>query len=414
MNRPRSRRVAALAVLVLLVVPAASAAEEENDRPPQVSPDQPIVRGGEVVDGWRFAGLPLVSYASDVGLTLGAALFFYRGVEGYPGEQQSATLSFSYATRGPKAFDLGWGRPRIFGALEFRLNLHLAEDQRMPYWGEGARLGGLDVPAGFGTPPEPYRYHDRRIFAAVVLRGPLFGPVGWHLRTRYLNVGIPEAGPLLAASVPPGRRGGRVLLGEVGLLYDTRDRSLATRRGLFIAASAFVAPYFAKVSDFALHGYNGNVRFYVPLWPGAAIAVRGMYDRKLPGVPGRDDGEREAIPFYERMMYEGYSYDEGLGSASTIRGIARYRISGEEKMLANAQVRVNLFTVHPAGKSLEFGLSAGVDAGRARQPGYEAVEDAGVAAGLRIIWDRAILLRVEMAQARGGDRGLYVAFGEQF
>jgi len=42
------------------------------------------------------------------------------------------------------------------------------------------------------------------------------------------------------------------------------------------------------------------------------------------------------------------------------------------------------------------------------------VDGAGVAAGLRIIWDRAVLLRVEMARARGGDQALYVAFGEQF
>ena len=205
-----------------------------------------------------------------------------------------------------------------------------------------------------------------------------------------------------------------MLLAEAGLLYDRRDRPIATREGLFLSASGFLAPFVSGVSDFAFHGYNVTARFYVPLWPGAALAFRGLYDHKLAGLPWSNKGDHDAVPFFERMLYEGYTYDEGLGSASTIRGIARYRVSGEQKLLGNAQLRVNLLTLHLAGKSQEIGVTGGVDAGRAWQPGYEPVDGAGVAAGLRIIWDRAVLLRVETARARGGDQALYVAFGEQF
>ncbi len=392
---------------------AAETGKQSSSSPSAASPDQPVIKAGEV-DGWNFAALPFFSYGSDVGVTVGGALFFYSDVAGYPGEQQSASLSFSYAARGPKSLDMGWGRPRILGALELRLNLHLADDSRMPYWGEGAQLGGLPVPAGWGTPPEPYRYHDRRAFFAVILRGPIYGPLGWHVRGRYLDVSVRERGPLLASSMPPGAGGGQVLLAEAGLLYDTRDRPLATRRGLFLGASAFFSPVVSGLSEFSFHGYDGAVRLYIPLWSGATIALRGIYDRKLAGVPGREEDARSAVPFFERMLYEGYTYDEGLGSASTVRGIARYRLAGEEKMLANAQLRVNLFTLHLFGKSQEFGVSGGVDAGRAWQPGYDAVDALAFAGGLRIIWDRAVLLRVELAKARGGDQGLYVAFGEMF
>ena len=75
---------------------------------------------------------------------------------------------------------------------------------------------------------------------------------------------------------------------------------------------------------------------------------------------------------------------------------------------------MNLFTLHLVGKSQEFGFTAGVDAGRAWQPGYEYVDGAGEAVGLRVIWDSAVLLRVEMARAAGGEDTLYVAFGEMF
>ncbi len=377
-------------------------------------PDLPVVEAPVQVEGWHFAGVPLVSYASDVGLTLGGALFFYEPLPDHPTEQQAFTVGLSWATRGPHSIDLGWGTRRILGtSLQTGLNVHLHDDPRMPYWGEGARLGGLSTPPGFGTPPEPYRYHDRRIFASFTVRASIAGPVGWHVRVRYLNVGVPAQSALLAASAPPGARGGRVALGEVGLLYDSRDRELGTRRGLFVSAAAFVAPELAGVSDFAFHGWDASARVYLPLWFGATLATRALYDIKLAGVPTVRSAAA-AVPFFERSLYEGVSYNEGLGGGGTIRGIARYRLAGEEKLLVNVQLRLNLLTTHLAGKMQELGVSAGVDAGRARQPGYDAVDGAGAAVGLRFVWDRAILFRIEMGRARGGDDTLFVAFGELF
>jgi hypothetical protein len=395
-----------------LILLCALAAEEPMKETPHGN--EPVIEAPGEINGWHFAGVPIASYGSDVGLTLGAALFFYKPIPGYPNEQHSANISLSYATRGPRALDAGGSAQRLFGTpLRAFVNLHAADDPLMPYWGEGARLGGLPTPPGFGTPPEPYRYHDRRIFAAAILRGPIFRALGWHLRVRLLDVDVAEQNALLAASAPPGARGGRVMLGEVGLLYDTRDREIGTRSGVFATAAAFAAPQLGGVSDFAFHGYDAHVRLYVPLWLGATLAMRGLYDNKLAGVPSVGS-KASAVPFFERSLYEGLSYNEGLGSAATIRGIARYRIAGDEKMMANVQLRLNLFTTHFAAKTQEFGIDAGVDAGRASQPGFDAVDAAGVAVGLRFIWDRAILFRVEMGRARGGDNTLYVAFGEQF
>jgi hypothetical protein len=363
---------------------------------------------------WHFAAIPIASYSSDIGLLVGGALFFYAPLPDHPDERDEATLSASFATRGPRSLDTSWSKRRILGTpLGSMVNLHLGDDALMPYWGEGARLGGLGVPAGYGTPPAPYRYHDRRLFLAATLRGPIAGAFGWHVRARYLYVGVPEESALLAASAPPGARGGRVALGEAGLFYDTRDRDVGTRAGAFLSAALFAAPQLGGVSDFAFHGYDATARLYLPLGLGATLALRALYDRKLSGVPGRGDAER-AVPFFERTLYEGLTYGEGMGGAATVRGVARYRFAGDEKALGNAQLRLNLFTSHLAGKMQEYGLSAGIDAAWARQPGFDAVDGIGAALGVRFIWDRAILFRVEMGRAPGGDDTLYVAFGEQF
>ncbi len=363
---------------------------------------------------WHFAAIPLVSYGSDVGLTLGAGLYFYRPVTEHPEELQTASLSASYATRGPRALDGGLGLRRLFGtSLRTMLNVHLGDDDLMPYWGEGSQLGGLDVPAGFGTPPPAYRYHDRRLFLSGILRGAIAGPLGWHVRARWLDVDVAEPSELLAAAQPAGWRGGRVALGEVGLLLDTRDREVNTRSGVFASAAVFAAPRIQGVSDFSFHGYDGTLRVYVPLGF-ITVAARALYDRKIAGLPETQPSDASAVPFFERMLYEGISYNEGLGGASTIRGIARYRVSGEEKMLANLELRATVLTTRLASKTQEWGLDVGVDAGRARQPGYRDIEGTGATVGFRLVWDRALLLRIEMSRARGGDSTLYVSIGEMF
>lgn len=54
------------------------------------------------------------------------------------------------------------------------------------------------------------------------------------------------------------------------------------------------------------------------------------------------------------------------------------------------------------------------NAGRARQAGHAAVDALGVAAGVRMIWDHAVLARLDLARAPGGANDVYVAFGEMF
>ena len=241
--------------------------------------EEPRIETPLEVGRWHFAAVPIGSYLSDIGLLIGGALFFYAPIRDHPDERDEATISASYATRGPRSLDTSFSKRRLLGTrLRSMVNLHLGDDALMPYWGEGARLGGLDVPAGYGTPPVPYRYHDRRLFFAATLAGPIAGAFGWHVRARYLYLDVPEEGALLAASVPPGTRGGRVALGEAGLLYDTRDRDVGTRAGAFLTAAVFAAPQLGGVSDFAFHGYDASVRVYLPLGLGATLALRALYD----------------------------------------------------------------------------------------------------------------------------------------
>jgi hypothetical protein len=153
-----------------------------------------------------------------------------------------------------------------------------------------------------------------------------------------------------------------------------------------------------------MQGVNASAAFFLPLGRRATLAGRALYDRKLGDVP-----------FYERALYEGLSYGVGMGGGETIRGVARSRLSGDEKGLASLEVRAPLTNLYAfGGRQLQLGVGTGLDAGFARQAGYGAVTAIGGFAGLRALFDRAVLIRLEVGYAAQGGMAVYLATGEQF
>ncbi len=359
---------------------------------------------GASTDAFRFVAGPDANYGSDVGLTLGAGGSLYRATD-VPGRLERINIGATWASRGPRSLRMRWEAPRI-GSLGWglQLDLRLADDNREPYWGEGAALGGAATAAGFGAPPDPYRYHDRRAFLSLTARPPVAATPSLYFRARWLRLEMVDAGPLLGATRPRGVDGGGELLAESGLFLDTRDRDIGTHRGLLASCSVFVAPPIPALSAGTMGGASASLAVYVPLGRRATLAGRALYDRKL--------GQ---VPFYERALYEGMSYGVGMGGAETIRGVARSRVSGDEKGLASLEVRAPLAELHALhGTPLQLGIATGLDAGFARQAGYAVVAAVGGFAGLRALWDRAVLVRLEVGYAGQGGTAVYFVTGEQF
>jgi len=348
--------------------------------------------------------VPNVAYGSDIGLRVGVAGFVYRVAEVDPERRDRLSLGLAYSTRGPRFIEARWYDYRLLGTrAQTAWDLRLADDDLAPYWGEGARLGGLTVAPGSGTPPPEYRYHDRRIFASGLLAAPIVRSWSAYGRVRWLRVDMVAPGPLLAAERPLGFGGGDVALAEAGLLLDTRDQEAGTRRGLYVNVSLFGSPALGGPFAYSFTGGNVTFRQYLPLLPGARLAMRVMADMK-----------RGRVPFFERTIYEGVEFGDGLGGGETVRGVARYRLAGEDKLLANLELRMDLRTWHPFERSLDLGLGAGVDAGAAHQRNYSTVAALGGFAGVRLLWDEVILLRVELGYAAQGSAAVYISFGEEF
>jgi hypothetical protein len=389
--------------------PAATPGPQEgttvDEQPPGPAPSHEL----EIPPGplqLRIAFLPLVSYGSNVGLQLGAALLFYRSPAAGGPRRHWLAVGASWATRGPRAVEVKGERFDIAGTtLRAFYQVKYGSDDQAPYWGEGARLAPGDEP-GAGTPPPAYRYQSVGPWISVVGRhrlplGSLDGPWWAGGRVRFKQVDVFFPGEALEAARPPGFEGGTVTTLYASVLRDTRDEEISPSRGTSADAGVFAAP--PGLSDHAMWGVNVGLRGYRSLARQVVLAARTVYELKLGDVP-----------FHERTQLEGLDYGEGLGGPDTVRGVARARLSGEEKMLANLELRSILATVRPFGRPFELGVSLGADAGRARQRGYSAVSAAGAYAGLRAIWDRALLVRLEVAHAGQGAPAFYLAVDESF
>lgn len=407
-----------LAALLCAALAAAPATAPAGDRPGSAAPGaSPTPRGEDATAGpsrelmepvgplqLRVAVLPLVSYGSNVGLQLGGALLFYRSPEKGGGRRDWLAVGGSYATEGPRSLEVKGERLRVLDRpLRVFYQAKYAVDDLAPYWGEGGRLLPGDEP-GAGSPPPGYRYRAVGPWVSVIARHPLASAAGpWWAggRVRFKHVGVFTPGEALRAARPPGAGGGALTTFHAGAMRDTRDEEVSASRGTLVDASVFGAPPGLSVAP--LWGVNVGARAYRRLHPRLVLAVRGLWETKL--------GE---VPFHERSQVEGLDYGEGLGGPDTIRGVARARLAGEEKLLANLELRAVAATFRPFDRSLELGFSAGADAGRARQRGHPALSAAGVFGGLRLIWDRALVLRLEVGHAGQGAPAYYLAFDESF
>ena len=405
--------IAALLCAALAAAPATAPADGAGSTP-GASPtphaeDAKTATGRELAEPvgplqLRIAVLPLVSYGSNVGLQVGGALLFYRSPENGGGRRDWLAVGASYATEGPRSLEVKGERLTFFGRpLRAFYQAKYAVDDQAPYWGEGGRLLPGDAP-GAGSPPPAYRYRAVGPWVSVILRHPLASATGpWWAggRVRFKQLGVFSHGEALRAARPPGAGGGALTTFHAGAMRDTRDEEVSASRGTLVDAAVFGAPPGLSVAP--LWGVNVGARAYHRLHPRVVLAVRGIWEVKL--------GE---VPFHERSQVEGLDYGEGLGGPDTIRGVARARLAGEEKLLANLELRAIAATYRPGGRSLELGFSAGADAGRARQRGHPALSAASVFGGLRAIWDRALVVRLEVGHAGQGALSYYLAFDESF
>ncbi|HET6411272.1 MAG TPA: hypothetical protein VFG53_04385 [Anaeromyxobacter sp.] len=237
----------------------------------------------------------------------------------------------------------------------------------------------------------------------TTFRGDLAPPHLWFTRLRYLSQTVVKPSPLLLEQRPPGWQGGDIAVFSTGALLDTRDRELWTRRGVATEASLFANPSLGSLSQFGTHGADVTARGYASLWAGGSLAVRGLAEIR-----------RGDVPSFKWIRTEGIYGGEGLGGANSIRGVARDRISGPDKLNSTVELRQLALPLNLLARNFDLGFAGGFDTGWAHQPGYAPVSAAGAFVGFRMLVDRASHIRVDVGYAGLAPPAIYFLADDTF
>lgn len=351
------------------------------------------------------AVLPGLSFSSDVGLGLGVSGAIYRRAPDRTPYAWALHLQLFATTRGIQDHALGLD----LQGSHWRTSLGAGffSDRYRPYFGIGNETSST-TPAGAPTrDDESYGLKVPFVRARFLRRldGAWFGNIAYDLR--WLDTTV-RAGTRLDREAPTGAGGGLVGRVDLELLHDTRDEEASTTNGHYAAISGhFAAPNLG--SRFTFGGFAAELRgFRSPLDHDTALVFAG---RLLADVTWGD------VPVSELPVFGGRSRIEGLGGASSLRGIPRYRYLGQAKGLANAEVRTRVHRFAWGERTIDLWAVAFVDAGRvwarvaSDGPWWRLHYAAG--AGVRIAWVRDFVARLDVGYGEG-TLGVYGALDQLF
>ena len=222
---------------------------------------------------------------------------------------------------------------------------------------------------------------------------------------------------------------GNIFYLKFGLVFDTRDNEPAPNRGIWSEALILTAPSFMGNKPYSFTRLAITHRQYISI-----IKNKLVFAYRL-GYQGTIGG---SAPFYILpYMYFSFSRStkpDGLGGASTLRGILRNRIVGDGIAYGNLELRWKFARTTIFKQHFYFGLYGFLDGGQVvqeRPVDQESLPTVGphywdqshdsfhlsYGLGLRIVMNENFIIVVDYGIAndpRDGKSGFYVGVGNNF
>lgn len=407
-ERPRYPEHPALFAALALSLGAAAAPAQPAEAPSSQAADSSEGR-------WEVAGVPAVNYDTDEGFGYGAAVEVYRYGEDPP---YAFTLrpTLRFTTGGRRELTLFFDAPRLL-AGGWRLTAFAGLERQIatPYYGVGNEVPfDPSLDADDGPDPRYYRYGRTRMrLSADVQRRVSETPLRLLVGAGATRVGL---------DLRPGDRGTTLLAEELaaagegppegwynhvrgGLVWDSRDREVGTRRGVWSELLVQrVDDALGSESDYTR--WTMTDRRYFPLTGRLVFANRLL----LQGTAGD-------APFHElQVVQSSFEQEEGLGGAKTLRGIPRNRYTGEGLFLWNAELRWRAVEFEALGRPFHVVLSGFLDSGRVWAGGVDGGEllsdlHHGYGGGVRLGMGENFVVALDAGHSSQATLPLYVGLG---
>jgi len=352
----------------------------------------------KVKKGVSFGPLPVVAYDSDLGFQYGALLNVYLFGDGstYPKYKHLFFAEAAYSTKGSGIFRLFYDSDQLLEKknkyLRLSVDLSYLLESGLGFYG----FNGFE--ANYNTAFETtndkdyitrmYYRHQRKLFRAQVdLQGRIIGKkLRWtfgmaHMNFKVASVDVdrlnkgkkddllPDTITLYDDYVRYGligqkeSNGGMLNMIKAGIVYDTRDLEANPNKGLWDEVVFYTFPGFLDNHENSFTGFTIIHRQYFTI---VKRRLTFAYRLGYKGVIGGD------MPFYfTPYMVSSYSLSanrEGLGGASTFRGMNRNRVVGNGFGYGNFCFRYKFWYFNFLGNPSYLALNAFVDMGKVFQP----------------------------------------------
>jgi len=339
--------------------------------------------------GWSFGFFPAFGYDSNTGVKYGGQLklFDYGDGSSYPRYDQSLHFEWSRTTRGTGVNQLIYDTRTLIPGIRMLAEASYLTEKALNFYG----FNGYNAyynPHFSNSSDSLYRssvfYSMDRAMIKTKLEfiGKLKGDkLKWFGGFEYfnnkldtvdinnLNKGkdqahlLPSVGGGLYGNfvrwglIPKDQaHGGQTGVLKFGAKYDTRDRESNPMTGLWTEMQLLLVPGFLS-NGYGYTRFAFTHRQYFTLIPKrVTLAYRVSYQAKLSGK----------MPFYMLpLVFNSVPQItlSGLGGATTIRGILRNRVVGEDFAYGNVEIRWKVFRAIILNQNFYFALAGFTDAG---------------------------------------------------
>ena len=374
-----------------------------------------LAQGQRSERGVEISGIPALNFDADEGLGYGVILQLY----GYDGNKATYRWTVQptvfLTTEGRRDYTVFFDAPSR-AEHPWRITAFAGREQQLatPYYGLG-NATPYDSRLETGNTRYFYRYGRDRLRATTDVQHALGNSslralVGVGFSTDRINLTPFDSGSTLIERDLSNRQPptGHTNFVRAGLTWDSRDREIGTHSGTW-------ADVIVQRVDRALGATNdyarstATLRHYQPLGDRVTIANR-LLAQQIVGD----------APFYALTEIQTtQKAQDGLGGASTVRGIPKDRYAGKGTLVSNNEIRWRAadFTLH--GRESSIVLSGFVDAGRvwAEQVDLSgALRDlhAGYGGGVRLAFGPSFVIATDVGHSAQSTAPIYIGLGYQF
>lgn len=382
--------------LAFILVGLSTFAQNENTS--STSDKAPIVK-----DGWNFGGVPAISYDADRGFMYGVITNLYQYGDGsrYPSYDHSLYLELIRYTGGTTNLELQYDSDRLFPGLITTANICYKMEDLYQFYGFN---GYQSVYNEDWTNRDSENYfsrafynYDRKQFRAKFnVQGNLVGEkLRWQAGLGFQTFNVApfdvdkynknkdddkqinpenrglfdlyqEAGIISAEDAD----GGNIPAINAGLIYDSRDYAIIPQQGIWAVANMeYVPNILGAEGEFARLGITYSQYIKVIDKHVLTFAYRLAWQGTLWGE----------APFYYTTQWvnpdtKGAS-KEGLGGSTSLRGILRNRIIGDDIAYGNFELRSRFLNFQFIKQNFFLGTNVFCDLGKVTESTEIKVSD---------------------------------------